>query len=252
MNLSAFMHLVKHEARWNIGANKGIRWGLIYGIAGLILGLTFFTYAVLNGYMKLQYMMFYGYGLPFVIMPIAFTLINKEWKNRTYGWWLSLPYSRVWLLLCKWIGTLLQMLKVYLLFMLGIIVFTLYAMILTGDYSMATLYDQLKTAFKYLLFLLVIFPVIASYGLLTGVIAQTKLKPLMPLMWLVMVLSINLFIQLINSGFAFGSEGFKQDTSSFAASDLSMAFIPVFIVSLLLGWIIIQFSAKLLSKHLTI
>lgn len=250
MKLSAFMHLVKHEARWNIGAKKGIRWGLIYGLAGLILGLTFFTYAVLNGYMQIQYMN--GYGLPFVIMPIAFTLINKEWKNRTYGWWLSLPYSRVWLLLCKWIGTLLQMLKVYLLFLLLIIVFTLYAMILTGDYSMATLYDQFETAFKYLLFLLVIFPVIASFGLLTGVIAQTKLKPLMPLMWLMMILSINLFIQLINSGFAFGSEWFKQDTNSFVAFHLSIACIPVFLVNLLLSWIMIQFSAKLLSKHLTI
>lgn len=68
-------------------------------------------------------------------------------------------------------------------------------------------------------------------------------------MWIVMVFVTNFYTQLLSFGFPPDSERFSQDANPYASLHLSMECVPLFVANLILGWILIQIAAKLLSKQ---
>jgi ABC-2 type transport system permease protein len=57
---------------------------------------------------------FHAFG--FVAFALSLASINREWKEGTFYWWMSLPYSRWSMLWAKLVGVMLTFLRILLYF----------------------------------------------------------------------------------------------------------------------------------------
>lgn len=248
MKHHAFVYLLKQELKWHRDRRKRNWWSLLYILLGVAIGLTFFTYAIHSGQFQLQYMWFFTFGFPFIMMGVAYSTIAKEWKNRMYSWWLSLPYSKETLMASKLFATWIQVLVLFVLAFGLLVIFSVYVVVLRSDISLSLLLEHLLGGLSWLLVLLAFYPFVASFSYLTFTSVHTKYRTVTPLLWIVLIVAINgLFWVIKPNGFAAG----EQVTQLFRI-DFTYVTAVAIVLSWVLAWGLFKIVARLLDKQLIV
>ncbi len=247
MTREALMYLIKHDTKLNISGKKMKWWALLYFLAVISIGLVFFTFAIRSDGFQLQYMWFFTFALPYAMMGTAYAVIAKEWKDRMYGWWLSLPYSRTHLVIAKFVATLLQSIIGFIVTLVLIMVFSLYAVIMGDTITFQQVAEQMKHGVLWLLVLLAFFPIVATLSFLTFLSMHTKYKPATPLLWVVIIFGINAINWIVQ-----GSNFYDLNESGvFTVQFSTYAWIWV-IVSWLIAWGMFRLVVRWLEKEITV
>jgi len=100
-----------------------LAFGLFFALAALLLGFGLHSSDLFSErfVVILNLISSNGVALFFLaFIPFSFTLemLQREWKNGTVGWWLSLPYSRKLLLAAKSMAGFLRFIKILLIFVI--------------------------------------------------------------------------------------------------------------------------------------
>lgn len=251
---STFWALVRHEFKIRRCRKKAGRsvpgvWWLVYIALAVLAGIGITTYFAIHHTLRLEQLWYAAFGLPYVLFFIGFGNLKLEWENNTFGWWLTLPYSRVRLIGAKWLAGVLRMLVIWV----GIYAFAaLYASIIALTieyYTFADVGAFLMTGLKLLLALMGFSPFIIALGLFTSTAHHTVIRPLTPILW-------GLFMWgggLLMSAMSAGSKMIPVDDENVPAFFTQSWGIPVCIVlSWLAAYLIVRLSAYLLEHKLRV
>ncbi len=184
-----FFELVKHETKWRSKnyKNNRMKRSVVFAYLAvlLIIGLYFWTKAAIAGNIDptLNWNIFFG--VPFTILAISAGAMNREWKNNTVGWWLSLPYSRMTLVLAKFLSNLWRALLIVVAIDILAILAFLYAMIFDPHLTINSFGKFLLAGANLTIVLVVISPLIVSLGMLTAVLGRTGYRFFVPMVWVI-------------------------------------------------------------------
>ncbi|WP_019119657.1 ABC-2 transporter permease [Brevibacillus massiliensis] len=240
-----FMHLVKHDAiRRRARSKEYSRWWLAYPVLVALVGIVYFTIYVSSGEFQPQYLLYWTVALPYGFFMIAFARTHRERQNGTFGWWLSLPYSRFLLVSAKYTASVLYGIFCVLIAFVLTTLLSGYASLLNPMFGGDFLKQFFKAEFLWYGYLLCFIPFMAAYGMLTSFVGMSYLKPLLPLMWIGFGLSGNGFIWLTTKWQAF-KEG--PDPLHFAPQAWSWWGI---VASFVAAGLMLAASAKIMEKQL--
>jgi ABC-2 type transport system permease protein len=244
---SSFWALVKHDFKRRKRRNVRIpkEWWLAYAGGAVLVVLALTTYAGLRGHYNLVPVWFTTFGLLFTSFGMATSLTVSEWKNGTAGWWLTLPFSRLRLVASKFVAALLRSVLIFALVYCVIALFGLYTMALAGHFDSHTAASYLLTGLEWSVLLVAFCPFVTAFGVLFGVLRESRAKPATPLMWI-------LFSGLWWLIFAHhGRYLYVQATGTPHLSVSPSLFIPI-VASWLLAYGLIRLAAYLLDRQLAL
>ncbi|MEF3307115.1 ABC transporter permease [Paenibacillus sp. GYB003] len=188
---ATFWALVRHELKQKGSWRKAARtpfpkfWRIVYVAVVLAAALGITTYFAIVDTKQLDRLWFATFGLPYFIFFFGFGHFRREWENDTYGWWLTLPYPRLWLVGAKWAAGMARVLLVWA----GVLVFAaLYASIIAlalETYTFADVGAFMATGLRWLAALLGFSPLIMALGLFTATAQYTAIRPITPILWVV-------------------------------------------------------------------
>ena len=158
-------------------------WRLFYAVVILIAILATTAIISWNNHLSLQYIWYFSFGLLFSTCGIAIQQVSQEFRNGTSGWWLSLPYSRLTLVLAK-TGREYGSSHSVIAIAFGLaIIWGFYATILA---HLSLSHDFMMFAFsglKWFITIIAFIPFVTGFGTMMAVIAKTKARPILPLLW---------------------------------------------------------------------
>ncbi len=247
MPREAFLYLLRQEFKWNHDRKKWKWWTLLYILIGVALGLTSFTLSIRNGHFRLEYMWYFSFAFPFVLLGMSYSSISKEWKNRMYGWWLSLPYSRSWLILTKFLAAWLQTFMVFLVAFVLLVVFCVYAVFISDSFTFEMMLKNLGNGLPWLLAVLAYYPIVAALSFLTFISGNTKYRLLTPLLWMILIVSLNAVYWVLRLAIDNDSPASFSPMFTVKSSNLVLA---AFIISWLLAWGLLKLSARWLEREM--
>lgn len=243
MSNEAFMYLIKHEFKWWGHQRKKMNWwALLYSILGIAVGLIFFTFGIRSGHLQFRYLWFFTFAFPFIMMGMTYASIAKEWKNRMYGWWLSLPYSRERLIMSKFIAAWLQTLIVFLCSYGFMALSSLYAVLISDHFTLQQMVEHLVNGLPWMLSLLAFYPIVAAFSFLTFIGSHTKYSPITPLLWIILIISINGLYWLI--------QPFNLGESNEAEVLFSIKFSSATLIAIVATWLMAWGLLKLVARWL--
>ncbi|MCY9515800.1 ABC transporter permease [Paenibacillus apiarius] len=248
MDTNALLYLVKDELKRRKSKKDHAKWRLFYLAAGIVLLLT--VTAFFANKVKPMGFMFITFGLPYMSFMLAYSLVKKEWKNGTLGWWLSLPYSRSTLILSKYAASLCVVFLIFTAAWLITLFFYVYATIWQGSFEVAGLLSFMSGSSVWYLFVLAVIPFMNAFGLFTSIAGQSRLKPLTPLLWMIYGLSGNAIFwlpQTTNRG-EFWNTHIENGSIPFGPYEFAIT-VPV---SIGLGAILLYCSAIMLKKQVVL
>jgi hypothetical protein len=141
-------------------------------------------------------------SFPLIIIPLllllAFThsiaVIKREWSGQTVSWWLTLPYSRSELLLAKLVGVYIRFLELVAWSIVILALLAAAGMLLNPFlWTIPVIGSLAVAAVKYYLLIAAASPLAITLGLLLAVIRHSRLSPLIPPIWIFIVLLTALF-----------------------------------------------------------
>lgn len=256
-----FTSLVQHEFKWKRQQNRSrknrhttsVRWGFLYMALAILIGFGLFTYAVIQGYIQPMYFWYFLFAIPFSALGLSHNVIYREWKDNTFSWWLTLPYSRMKLISAKFVACLLQMVIISAGVYLLIALLGLYAMLWQGmTFSSALTF--LGWGMIWWLFSASALPFVVAFGMLSATIVYTQLKSLLPFLWVLfwLVWGGIIWISSIQEGegnlFAFIAETAETGTSVYFPIDVF--WLATIVVSWLLTYLFIWWKSRILERHL--
>lgn len=240
MPRSAFMYLLKQETKWNRNATKKNRWSMIYVLLGVMIGVISYSIALKKNYFDPQYLWYFTFAYPFIIFGTSFAVIAKEWKNRMYGWWLSLPYSRDKLLLAKFIANWLQVLQILLFTLVTLFLTTIYGSFISDTINLNMVFQYSLDGILWFCILILFYPMIATLSYLTFLSSHTRFKVITPLLWVTLIL-------IVNSCFWIALD--KDEEWSIHFSNTIVVYI---FVSWFIAWGIFKLCTRWLEKELVL
>jgi ABC-2 type transport system permease protein len=228
------------------------QWVILFPLM-ILAWIIFTTYAALHGHYNMENAWFYMLGLPWMMFPFGGGAIKKEWRNKTEGWWLSLPYSRFQLIGAKFVAAWLKVLIVLVGTYLLAFLYALYMAFIVGHFHFhfqpVTVFMLKGTAWYSLLFSLS--PVFVSLGTLRGVIRYTSLRSTYVVLMGIIILASFLFYYVI--GTFNGKGNLYVQFSGFGTPDLSPFFhvaLVLILIGILFTYFILRWSAFLLERKL--
>lgn len=260
MNSSGtFWALVRHEFRMKGSWRKRNRspiakwWWVVYFSLIVIIGFSTATYYAVHKTLHLESLWFATLGLPYMLFFIGHSTLKREWENETHGWWLTLPYPRLWLIGAKWIAALLQMMVIVIgICVLGLLYATGIALALS-HYTFADVGSFMLEGFNWLVLVFGFSPFILALGLLTTTTQYTLFRPVSPILWVVCMASGGVFYSRL--GALFPHNNVFQELSG----DHPVTFFPfswemptAMAVSWLVAYLMIHLSAILLDKKISV
>ncbi|URJ47565.1 ABC transporter permease subunit [Paenibacillus polymyxa] len=255
MNSSGvFKDLIRHEFRNKGSWRKQSRnrlprsWRLVYFSLFLIAAFAISLYFALHNQLELTRLWYVTLGLPYMIIFMGVGSLRREWENDTYGWWLTLPYPRIWLISAKWIAAILQTIVVILLlFVVG----SLYALFISSTiqpYTFADATSFIVAGLNWFVMIIAFTPLVIALGLLTASTKYSILRPISPILW----------ILLMGGGSVFywsGDQGLYEQFD-YVQTGQWFSFTWHFPIAVLISWVaayvLIRLSAYLLGKKLSI
>ncbi|MEC4567637.1 ABC transporter permease subunit [Paenibacillus sp. CMAA1739] len=255
MNSSGlFKDLIRHEFRnkgsWRKQSSNRLprSWRLVYFSFFLIAAFTISLYFALHNQLELTRLWYVTLGLPYMIVFMGVGTLRREWENDTYGWWLTLPYPRMWLISAKWIAAILQTIVVILiLFVVGSI-YALFISSIIQAYTFADAASFMIAGLNWFVMIIGFTPLVIAVGLLTASTKYSTLRPLSPILW----------ILLMGGGSIFYWSGDQRIYEQFdrVQNGHWFPFTWHFPVAVLISWIVayvlVRLNAYLLEKKLSL
>ncbi|MGG1313888.1 ABC transporter permease [Cohnella laeviribosi] len=192
MNIGTIAHLFKHEFRMDIRRMYARTWFWAY--AAVILAVLLVALGVWGGRSGFnpQYLIYFMYAFPFFMIGVGHRALNREWSDQTYGWWLTLPYSRFRLLLAKFAASLVQGMILGVIAFGVLLVLVLYTSLLHGK-GLGEVADFVQIELQYMLVTAAAVPFMTALGMAAAIIWRSKAKGLLPLIWIVFGTLGNIF-----------------------------------------------------------
>lgn len=224
-------------------------WRTVYLVTVLLVLVVIATYVGLfvKSPIDLSVAWFFTIGLPFAAFGNAVGQIIHEWKNGTVGWWLSLPFSRTQLVTAKFIAALLRTIRVFVFAFVLICILGWYTMILQGTFSVQTAAFLLTSGLKWYALLICACPFAGAFGLLFGVLTESRAKPILPLIWM----AIGVLWWLVSSHSATFLK-INIVNGHLVYYHLSLILLYPFVASLMIAYVILHIAAYLLERQLAI
>lgn len=183
-----FWSLVKHEARWRMGRRKRNtffhRWDwLIYIVLLILVGIVSITFLASSRVIDPQKMYYLFTMYPIVLFILAFGQFSNEWRKQTFGWWLSLPYSRQVLMNAKFVAVLWKGFVILIGLLIATILIFYYLLFI--DVRMQPIEPSLflLSGCKWFVFLLCSNPLVISVGLLFSVLWHSIYRTATLIVW---------------------------------------------------------------------
>lgn len=246
-----FWALVRHEFKlkgsWRKQNRSPIaKWWWIGYVSLLLVGAIAVTaYFAINSSLKLEYLWFATLGLPYILFFLGFGSLKREWENDTYGWWLTLPYPRVWLVGAKWLACLMRT----LLIVIGILALgTLYATIiavLAPSYSLADVGSFILLGGGWLLTMIGFSPLLTILGMLTAGASYTALRPITPVLWVLFMGGGGMIYADVPGDF-----GAPSAYQAATAPTMSWNMLAAMVAGWFVAYLVIRLVAYLLEKKL--
>ncbi|MFD2616335.1 ABC transporter permease subunit [Terrilactibacillus laevilacticus] len=246
--LSVYWNLVKHDLKYRSNKNfnwKTFRfWTYVYCILFIIGVFGVFTYGSFHWKINLTTIWYFLWILPFFTFGMAIGKLKDEFKNGTYGWWLTLPYPRLTLILAKLSACAIQVVQIIIGIFVLITVLGGYISFLSPEGSMDRFVNFVKVGLTWNVIVILFVPIMLSLGLVVGVLVQSSLKPFLGFFWLLW----GLFWVFFN---VFGTKdnfGFFQ--SFFQTNPIRLETITTILTSWILSFLILILMAKVLEKYI--
>ncbi|MDN4592843.1 ABC transporter permease subunit [Polycladomyces subterraneus] len=152
---------------------------------------------------------FHAFG--FVAFALSLASINREWKEGSFYWWMSLPYSRWPMLWAKLVGVMLTFLRLLLYFY--VVVKVLLALVIyfedPGQFP-SLFWHSLMADGKALLQVIPFAFTLSAIGFFVSCLIFSRFRPYAFMGWIVYGLS---FSFLHDQLFLIGSLGFLSEKS---------------------------------------
>ncbi|WP_438444527.1 ABC-2 transporter permease [Gorillibacterium sp. sgz5001074] len=254
---SVWMSLLKHERKcggsWR-KANRGRlsrSWRLAYCFLVFAVFLGAASYFAYTDDLRLQGLWFAGTGFPYMIFFLGHGMMKREWENDTYGWWLTLPYSRQTLVSAKWAAGWLRAARISLIVFAAGSLYAGAVVLVLPHYVLADWLDFVLTGINWLILLLGYAPLLLSLGQLTNVVFWTAWKPLGPVLLAGSMVCMGLLYSTLSGSW---TPAFDQ-----LSGDVPATFFPFpwevaagIPVSLLFAWLILRLTSYLLERKITL
>ncbi|GAB6992066.1 ABC-2 transporter permease [Paenibacillus pini] len=239
------LHEFKNKGSWRKkNRTKMSRaWWLAYCLLLVIAALGATTYFAVRETFPLDRIWLATLGFPYIVFFLGFGSIKREWENETYGWWLTLPYSRLHLIGAKWLGTWIKVLIVIsAVFVIGTVYIFLLSLILS-NYTLSDAASFIITGLNWLSIMIGFSPILISLGLIMNSVMHSTLRPLTPVLWIVFMSSFSI---LFYNNDNFLSEG-SLDLSNGSQPHMAVLFpyhwaVPL---SMLISWLVTYFVIRL-------
>lgn len=194
--MNAFWALVQNDLRFRKTRSKQRRFALkMYSAAAVLLGIAWYTFAVIHGYMQPQYLMWWIPSLIFVPVGFSIYVVNKEWRSGTAAWWLSMPYSRRFLLAAKFTACVIRITKMYLVGIISIMLLAAEAILIRpGLWRFEMLGDILAKSGSVFLLLIASAPLLIMFGFTLAIMGKSTWRAASPLLWILFIGFMNLFM----------------------------------------------------------
>lgn len=242
-----FWSLVKHEARWRMG-NRNTktnfhRWNwLIYTSFITLIGILGMTALASTKSIDPQKMFYFFFAYPFVLFTLAGEQFGHEWKYQTIGWWLTLPYSRVTLMMAKFVAVLWKGFLMLISLLIVTIVLYYYLLIIDAPVKPIEPSAFLLSGCKWFLVVICSNPFIISMGLLFSVLWYSIYRTKTLIAWGVLCV---LYIIL-------SSNNLWEIAGSFLSWEYTPILIAITVVSWVISYGLIYWSAYLLERKLNL
>ncbi|MGD8191658.1 ABC-2 transporter permease [Brevibacillus ginsengisoli] len=254
-----FWALVRHEftlkGSWRKQGRSRVTksWWTIYLALFAIFGVGIVTYFANHHHLELYHLWVVTTGFPYVLIVTGVSMMKREWENETYGWWLTLPYPRVWLVSSKWIALFLRVVVGASLLFALISLYTVFIILVLPQYAWTDVEASVLTGLNLLILVIGFSPFLTSISMLMGSAAYTSLRPLIPLLWLVFMSGIGFFYSGINTSLLnnlFIKTGAAEDPV------ISSPFTWEVLVSMVISWVaaflVIRLCAYLLDRKISL
>jgi hypothetical protein len=193
---------------------------------------------------------FHAFG--FVAFALSLASINREWKEGSFYWWMSLPYSRWPMLWAKLIGVMLTILRMLLYFYVVVKVLLVLVFYYEDAGHFSTLFwHSLMVDGKALLQLIPFSFVLSTVGFFVSCLMFSRFRPYAFVGWIVYVLSFALLLheQLLLLKVAqlvlvIGRLLFLHEPS------LLLGALMLFVGKTLLGVLIMAVNSLLLNRYM--
>jgi len=251
--MEVFRTLVHNDGRlgFHFRYLKKAEWNY-FGLLVLLLVINLYLFTPVAEVLNIILSLITGLFNPALLIGIPYLLtqqvINHEWKNCTAGWWLSLPYSRTFLLASKSVVGLFRFLKILLIFVPVILCLTLITSYLQPEASnLRSLYDVPERVLYNLAIGLSLSPFSLGLSNLITVLGKSQIKKVLRFLpaaiyLLIILLSYSNFFPSIVGTFLF---------NILFQSAWGSLFI-VFGVSLGLGALLFVLAVYVLEHHIDV
>lgn len=246
--MKVFLALVRNDSKFEKGdlRRKTLLNSIYFGIT-YALAIGGFLWADHQGFINGGFLMWcFLISIPFANSSY---LLNKEWQEGTTGWWLTLPYSRSFLLSAKCVASFLRVLKMYAILFATTQIMTLYNNSTRPNFlPHPQLLDVLQACAKDLTWLLIISPFSILLGALMVIITRSHWVPVSPLFWVSFGLLTNLYVanaiglSPLNAPPVYLEQGYYL---SMNGSD----FYTTVLIVLAISAILFAFSVYVLDRH---
>jgi ABC-2 type transport system permease protein len=245
-----FWSLVKHDMklRKRRTGQYSTWWCLFYGAAVVVAAIAVTTYIIrTRGYLDLNHVWFFTFWFPFMAFGMATGLTVHEWRNGTSGRWLALPMSRMRLVTSKFVAALLRTILSFAGIYCLIALLSVYAMLLQGTFTWQAADRFLATGLQWNALLLCACPFVTGFGVLYAVIKESRMRPVLPLVWMVFVglwwlifSRDNRFLQIV------------PKHGAVASLSLSPEVVYAIGISWILAYLLIRLASHVLDRQLTL
>jgi ABC-2 type transport system permease protein len=243
---SIFWPLTRHEIRLKGSWRKHrsqlpLKWWITY-LSILVLAVFAAVMFVASRYqIDLGGLWYATIGYPYWVFFIGLSMIKREWENDSFGWWLTLPYSRTKLIGAKWAAAVIRTVFITaVVFAVG----TLFCSLLASlpGYTFADVGKFCTQGIVWCAIIIGFSPFLIAIGLFTASIQRTSWRPFAPIVWIL--------VMGVGSLLYWTSQNHEMVMSG--AILLSNALLIQILVSWVLALGFVQLTAWLLDKQLSI
>lgn len=227
-------------------------WTKFYFSVAIVIGFGGNTWGILRGVNKLDYYLLFA---PFLIyFPFGYSMssISYEWQNETIGWWLTLPYSRTFLLSAKWVASFLRFVKTIVLIFAVVIVLELEAILLRPDlYTVQHLFRDLQFDTIGACYIILLSPLAILVGVTIAIVRRSHWKPASPLFWVGFILLSNVY-SVKALGLTPQSAPNGYPTQGIHLSMSGNGLLTTLLISLVASALLFAFSTYILDRHVEV
>lgn len=164
---------------------KSTLWFKLYVALLIIAAVVGFSILIYRGQVAPVTLLIVIPYLTMINFALAASTIRQEWRGQTVAWWLTLPHSRLKLLLAKLVANFIRFIKILGLSIAVLIILAVVGLVLNpAVWTIPTLSGIAITAVKLYALTIIVSPAAITLGMFLAVILHSRLKPFVPIIWI--------------------------------------------------------------------